>query len=261
MVGSAESASSAKQLERMHSELCREIFSICGPTLGKESALALDPIARRLLVRSVFSYIEGMSHALKMQSQDQAHYRLTAGEVLLVQEVAYDLDDNGTIRERPAKLRTLANLLFSIRLSTRSYGIENRFTPDLSGDGWRDVRAASRIRDRITHPRTLEDLTITNEEIGHAVGAVVWLLEQVERLNVALDERTEEILAEAEARNEEIVRLEEELARLRARDQLAEGAEGESAALSKAARNSLPSCGPPSRPRWRDRRRASDRAR
>src|SRR5882757_9991963 len=64
-------------------------------------------LARRNLVRSAFAAIEGLTWTLKLAAV-RVHQRgkvsYTPGELAILSEVAYDLDDNGSVKQRAVRL-------------------------------------------------------------------------------------------------------------------------------------------------------------
>ena len=52
------------------------------------------------------------------------------------------------------------------------------FALDTSGGEWGDIRNFIQVRDRLTHPKRMSDLSVTDEEIRTAFRAFKWFEEQ-----------------------------------------------------------------------------------
>lgn len=178
------------ELETLLEELHREIDEIAGRTSRDANAsqypdpTSYSPVQRRVLIRSIFSLVEGVAFGLKSFAlEDRRAGELPPSELQFAREIDYDLTDAGDIVERPAKLRTLGNLRFAFKLFARIHG--SSFALDVSGPGWQSLHSTARVRDRLMHPRGLVDLSVTDDEIRTAFVALVWLDAQVVLLLVA----------------------------------------------------------------------------
>jgi hypothetical protein len=133
-------------------------------------------VERRLLVRSVFSFIEALIYRLKIGALLETEERLSPGEVALAKEEDYELADSGTVQTRNARLRFLSNFRFAFCVSAKASDVE--FHLDVGGDGWTALRCALSVRDRITHPKVAGDLVISDDEVRSAMKAYTWALDQ-----------------------------------------------------------------------------------
>jgi len=133
------------ELFGLFSALVEEVDSLLGAAVVAPSKphqypdpARLSPIERRLLVRSVFAFIEALAYRLKQKAVLSANaHKLSSAESAMAKEEDYELDSDGTVRIRPARLRFLSNLRFAFSLWPR---IEDAgFTLDVSGQGWRHL--------------------------------------------------------------------------------------------------------------------------
>ena len=128
-------------------------------------AVTVDPseFHKRSLVRAAFALIEGFSFHLRQVTlatlKDTSF--LTEGDRAILREERYQLSANGTPETRDNFQRTLPMILFSLRVYAKNHGAA--FTPDTSDSGWNCLRKAVDIRDRVTHPKALGDLQITDD--------------------------------------------------------------------------------------------------
>jgi hypothetical protein len=138
----------------------------------------LDQKRRRLLVRSIFAFIEAVSFALKSEAIRGSGKNVpTPEELSIAREESFDLDDRGHIKKTKAKLRTIPNLRFAFHLYSRISGFE--YELDSSCTEWQRLVESLKVRDRLMHPKSLNDLTITNDEIASALSAYLWFEAEV----------------------------------------------------------------------------------
>ena len=158
----------------------------------------LSVINRRLLVRSVCAFCEGLAYCLKQLPLSGLGAELTPIERALVLEEDYELDSNGRPMVRPARLKTLNNLRFALELLPRKMGAS--FAPEYSDHGWEALQLTIKVRDRITHPKMAGDLEISDDEIRNAVRAYYWLHSQNALFLTAALNRSTEIMTKNRTR-------------------------------------------------------------
>jgi hypothetical protein len=122
---------------------------------------------RRNYVRSVFAMLEGVTHLRKqiaLEREATGQIELTAAERALILEEQYDLNDKGEVRISSKYPRLPQNMRFSYELTRRA--ISKAPELDTSGEGWMALKNAIRIRHRITHPKSPEDLVVTDDDLA-----------------------------------------------------------------------------------------------
>ncbi len=87
----------------------------------------------------------------------------------MVLEQRYDLDDKGRLVIRSARISLDRNLRFAFRFYAETYALQYQL--DTSTQWWDALMRCNRIRDRLMHPRSPEDLNMTPKEIVDAVAA------------------------------------------------------------------------------------------
>lgn len=133
------------------------------------------PTHRRELIRAAFAAMEGLHWRLKQDVFNHADTvtNLSVHEKAALLEEAYSVDERGTVRSQPRFLP----LPTAIRLVV---SIVKRYRPDYEIDfnhvGWSNLRSAIDVRNRLVHPKTLSDLSVSDLEIGQALSAFSWLL-------------------------------------------------------------------------------------
>jgi hypothetical protein len=166
------------------SKECRDeiiwIFQVAphNVSVKRPDPAVLDQKARRILIRSIFAFIEAVSFAIKSEAlRQEEKILLTREEVNIAREESFELDDQGQIRKTKAKLRTLPNLRFAFRLYSKLGGYE--YELDCKCQGWQQLTESLKVRDRLMHPKSLKDLTISASEIRSAFSAHDWFEGQV----------------------------------------------------------------------------------
>jgi len=187
-------------------DVLRQDVDDCWDRLENEDS----PFWRRAFVRAVFAFFEGMiatlkleailTHKLLQQSLSEEPLKTVEGksvwesldehlekarrganfspaEMLCLGELAFDLTDNGEIKWKKAKIPLEKDLSFAFRIYAKSFRVE--FKLDKGGRGWQKFRTATRIRDRLTHPRRLEDLAVSDEKLQTVEDAVLWIHQQL----------------------------------------------------------------------------------
>jgi hypothetical protein len=130
----------------------------------------------RSLVRAFFAQVEGTTYLMR-QVVVWAHTRgectLSPEEALLVREEApkYNLQRKRVeTSERPNHL--LENVVLSITLLARAFCAA--YSLPLSAHGWEHFQKAVKRRNKITHPKSLNDIFITHDDMMSFRQAVIW---------------------------------------------------------------------------------------
>lgn len=143
-----------------------------------ENALGATPtqFTKRAYVRSVFAYIEGsvwlFKQAAVFADKNSKSPQLSAGELALLSDESYELNGAGKAESRPKFLRLPDNLLFTVRICNQLFkaGIEL----DKGSKDWQRFCAQQQVRNRITHPKSLLDYTVSDPEIEECKQMVLW---------------------------------------------------------------------------------------
>ena len=193
-----------RTLDELYAGLRAEIDQLAGGKIDPEQLLiiypnptGLDPIMRRVLVRSVFSFIEGTAYGLKQFAIRQSE-ELSFGERTLANDESYELKDNGEVVRRSARLRFLSNIRFAFKIFAKA--TEVQFSLDTASVGWHHLTIALKIRDRLTHPKCVSDLAVTDDEIRTAFSAFTWFDSQIILLLVHTVKKNRAILEEIQSR-------------------------------------------------------------
>lgn len=90
----------------------------------------------------------------------------------VILEESYELNNKGDAIERTCFNSIDKNLRFAFQVYARIYDIS--FQVDCSGEGWVSFKRAVTIRNRVTHPKRLPDLSITDDELHTLDQALEW---------------------------------------------------------------------------------------
>jgi hypothetical protein len=92
---------------------------------------------------------------------------------MALSEQTYSVTESGEIKEQ---IRFLS-LPAMIRLTTRlAEDICPGFKFDFRNEGWSNFKLSFKIRHRVTHPKNMDELKITDQEITTAESAFFWIL-------------------------------------------------------------------------------------
>jgi len=134
-------------------------------------------------VRSLFAYVEGLTYAFKRYAlalHEQREPIFSNAEIALLREVSYDLSDKGEALEQGKFLRFASNLRFAIRAFARISAYEAG--PDFLGQGWQALRKGIQVRNRITHPKRPDDLTVSDIDLVAVSTGVRWFQEETGKI-------------------------------------------------------------------------------
>ena len=134
-----------------------------------------SPFAHRTLFRTYFAMIEGLSFNLRNVSlacAEQSPGLLRPEEIALLREQKYSLNSKGIARGVADYQRLLPTILFSLRTYAIVHGTQ--FEPDTSLNGWKAMQEFVGIRNGLEHPKSAEDLQLSESNIRSAFDAAVW---------------------------------------------------------------------------------------
>jgi hypothetical protein len=145
---------------------------------------------RKSFVRAVFAYIEGLTSArkdiaLRYASVNGGPVEWSRAELALALEEKYELTNSGEAKERSRQppRGTAQNVLFGFRLAARV--ARRNWKPDLNSPGYKNFDLALEIRNRITHPPTIPDSRVTQEDVDIVQRGLEWFEEQTRLIGPA----------------------------------------------------------------------------
>jgi len=141
----------------------------------RRQAMADTQTARRDVVRASFAAIEGNVWEMRQHiaSALKNFEALTPIADLALREISYNVTTDGKIVEQPRWV----TLPTAIRLAvSQAMLISPEIQVDFSEAGWSSLRQAVTIRHRITHPKLVDDLTITDGDLKAVASGLSWVL-------------------------------------------------------------------------------------
>jgi hypothetical protein len=128
---------------------------------------------RRLYVRIFITMIESAVATIKTEVLQDAEH-LSDAERTILRDITFDLNDKGEPVERPLHPPLLSSLKFSLRMFTQTHQLRSK--PDYSGRGWQAIQEVVRLRNRLTHPKLVEDLQVSESDLSAVDEAEAWFL-------------------------------------------------------------------------------------
>lgn len=129
---------------------------------------------RRAYVRSVLALGEGtvwiIKQELALRDELRGNQTFSLAERLALREASFEVTEQGDVKQSDKFLRLEANL----RLVTKCFKKATRQDlplPNKGEPGWTSVRNAIAARNRITHPKGIDSMPISDEELGHVKAA------------------------------------------------------------------------------------------
>ena len=102
--------------------------------------------------------------------EDKHRYFL---ELCALSHISYDVKQNGELVIRDPHIRFENKVMFILELVNRI--TKSQITPRKI-DGWEEFKAAIKIRNRITHPKTKKDLAVSKKDYDTIVKAGQWFV-------------------------------------------------------------------------------------
>ncbi|HSH38217.1 MAG TPA: hypothetical protein VK993_05475 [Chthoniobacterales bacterium] len=148
---------------------------------AKEAEQALikrydSQFARRTYVRAGFAAVEGLVWLVKQACHVGAtnmRMELSRADIALLLDETHELDSSGSARSKPKFLRLPENTRYAFKLAESVFGGPLRI--DVQRPEWKAYCTVIRVRNRITHPRSPEELNVLDAEIDSTVEGLSWL--------------------------------------------------------------------------------------
>ncbi len=143
----------------------------------------------RTYTRFLFADLETRSYQLRRMML--LWHRMGIGgiqpeEAQFLEELSYRMNDKGEVQSVGAKIKTASSFLFTFKMFSKVSGHDVDI--DTGQVGWANFKKALTIRDRITHPRIIEDLSISNDEITDVIKVGYWIDDQFRGLMAKMDD-------------------------------------------------------------------------
>jgi hypothetical protein len=109
-------------------------------------------------------------------------------ELVMLAEVNYDLDDKGITKSQVRFISLPKNIGFAFSSAARAFGVAYELKVDDAG--WSTFKDALLIRNRITHPKSIDDLKLSDKEVQTVSDAAEWFLKVQRELIETMMART-----------------------------------------------------------------------
>lgn len=182
-------------------EFARILIDDIGVALGhlvKENT----PAHRRELVRTHFAAVEGIIWELRQHVLGGATIQLSPYERAALEEESYTVNERGDVNvvSRGLPIPTAIRLIVKTVQRYRP-----NFKVDFSDAGWGHLNEAIKVRHRLTHPKSLEDLAVSDDDILRTALGFRWLLD----LRVGVTSETVEAWTDKEKATAELLAAKE----------------------------------------------------
>ena len=142
-----------------------------------------DAVSRRIAIRSIFSSIEILLSEVSANlisivppptdgapHEEKHRYFL---ELCALSEISYEIRENGKLVIKPPRIPFKNRVLFVLELMDRTVGGQTR---PKEIDGWKEFHDAIEIRNRVTHPKTKDDLSVSQEDYDSVIKGLQWFV-------------------------------------------------------------------------------------
>ena len=130
-----------------------------------------NPCNRRAYVRALFAQIEA-----DIFVQKQGMLKDTTGfseaEIAMLREETYSID-RGKARIQTKFISIEDNFRFVLAMRNRN--AKDKYQESFDGEGWHSLKKAIEIRNRLTHPKELADLTVSDSDMTLIRKAGFWV--------------------------------------------------------------------------------------
>lgn len=158
-------------------------------TMAEELKMIEDKIpptnaaSRRIAIRSAFSSIEILLSEISATlirivrppvdsaPHEEKHRHFL--ELCALSDISYEIRQNGTLVIKAPRIQFENRVLFVLNVLDRTIG---RQTRPKKIDGWQEFQDAIKIRNRITHPKTKDDLAVSQGDYETVIKGVQWFV-------------------------------------------------------------------------------------
>jgi len=151
-------------------------------------AISLNDFSRRSGVKTLFTYLEGHLYAFKQATlalecellpcsplpgmRETRIVIFSDEEKAMLEEFTYEMSGSGKARRQTYYPRFEDNIRFIIRAFHKAIRLESKV--DLDCQGWNQLIESQRIRNRITHPKSVNDLSVTDADLDTVNDGINW---------------------------------------------------------------------------------------
>jgi hypothetical protein len=122
---------------------------------------------RRIQIRNFCALVEAQIHVWKLLTlkfHRMLRAELSDGEISILNEKAYELDDKGNLQARSLHLPMAKNFTFASKIYAKVFCCSKQI--DFSKEGWVYVKEVFKVRDRLMHPKFARGIEVEDNEIA-----------------------------------------------------------------------------------------------
>lgn len=135
---------------------------------------------RRCVVRAIFSFIEAIIESIKWELRSSIRAGHFTGQLSAKEQET--LGSLHLIGKRNDSFLPLdQNIKRTFSLAAKIWQLEG-FRLNTDKDEFRDFQAAKSARNRLTHPKTVYDIEVTDEDMHSHTTSAIWVKTELERL-------------------------------------------------------------------------------
>ncbi|MGA9767933.1 MAG: hypothetical protein WBV94_02765 [Blastocatellia bacterium] len=130
---------------------------------------------RRQAVRTSFAYIEAGIYSLKQITlvvHDTFGATFTDAELALLAEQSFELNEAGKAKTQVKFLKLASNLRFAFSCYARAF--DCNYTLNVTDGDWNCFLNLINIRNRLTHPKILSDIDVSDDDLKNITKAFNW---------------------------------------------------------------------------------------
>lgn len=134
--------------------------------------------SKRNLIRTIFAAIEGIVWIYRefVQNSLSDLEILTEQERAALAERIWSVSETGKISGSPRFISLAASIRLATRMAQRA---NNQVDVDFGNPAWMSFKLAIRTRHRITHPKTLPDIEVSDQDVEQCLIGFYWLMDTV----------------------------------------------------------------------------------
>jgi hypothetical protein len=151
---------------------------------------------RRQVVRILLTFVEVMFNRFRTMTAEIVGTRaLIQGSVNLhelypLMDESAEIQSNGHVRLVPKRVPLIRHLAFTIRAHAKHKNIDP--TKFFSDNGWSQLQKAIRIRHRLIHPKSVEELEVSDGDIDIVRAGLIWFRDCLQALYSVVDFEVDE---------------------------------------------------------------------
>jgi hypothetical protein len=147
-----------------------------------EAHLGNDPDGfwARTLIKTVGSYVEAEVFLLKQELLrfcEREKIEINPEVDLFLNNRKFELGSNGKLKERIHQARVRDEVKFIFNQISMFKGQEQ--VAGFEIDGWNKLISTIEVRNRLTHPKSIDDLKVSEQEIKDSDDAFSWFVDNV----------------------------------------------------------------------------------